>query len=79
MDVADAQNLAQNPNQAETMCPAALEFGCYRSCLRAALGPCARAIGGGLGEPETKGHSGYGRLATLRLVCEGERRSQAKM
>lgn len=72
MDVADAQKLVQNPSQTETMCLAALEFGCYRSCLRAALGPCAHAIGGRLGVPETKGRGGHGHLPTLRPVCEGE-------
>lgn len=72
VDVADAQKLAQNPSWVETMCPAALEFVCYRSGLSTALGPCARAMRGELGEPETTGHGGHRHLATFRQVCKGE-------
>lgn len=72
MNVAGAQKLAQNPSWVETMCPAALEFVCYRSCLRAALGPCACAVRGELGEPETTGQGVHGHLAMFRLVCKGE-------
>lgn len=72
VDIADAQKLAQNPSRAERVCPAGLKFGCYRSCLRAAFAACAGAMGGVLGEPETKGRGGHERLAMLRLVCEGE-------
>lgn len=78
MDVADAQKLAQTPSQAERVCPAALESGCSRTCLGATLGPCAHAMAGGPGEPETKGYGGHGHLAMLRLVCEGEAASKLK-
>jgi len=79
MDAADAQKLAQPLRWAERVCLAALGFGCCSSCLRAAHGSCARAVGGGLGgEPETKGRGGHGHLATLLLVCKWEAAPRSK-